>query len=85
MEWNFLPGMTNIETGPLKQIRTTQLQSLISRALDDDNHVVMASLDLSVAFDVVDMPLLVTRLNMLGLPAYQSLLLLCLSWEKVEN
>ena len=30
-----------------------QLQSLISRALDDDEFVAMASLDLSAAFDVV--------------------------------
>ena len=33
------------------------LQSLISRALDDGNYVAMASLDLSAAFDVVDVPL----------------------------
>ena len=30
------------------------LQSLIARALEDDNFVAMASLDLSAAFDVVD-------------------------------
>ena len=45
-----------------------QLQSLISRALNDDNFVAMASLDLSAAFDVVDMPLLMTHLKILGLP-----------------
>ena len=44
------------------------LQSLISRALDDDNFVAMASLDLSSAFDVVNIPLLIKRLNIIGLP-----------------
>ena len=45
-----------------------QLQSLIARALDEDNYVVMASLDLSAAFDVVNVELLLTRLRVLGLP-----------------
>ena len=39
-----------------------QLQSLIARALDDDEFVAMASLDLSAAFDVVNVPLLIKRL-----------------------
>ena len=30
------------------------LQSLIARALDEDNHVILASLDLSAAFDFVN-------------------------------
>ena len=45
-----------------------QLQSLIARALDDDNFVLMASLDLSAAFDVVDIGLLMQRLRIIGLP-----------------
>ena len=45
-----------------------QLQSLIARALDDDNYVLMASLDLSAAFDVVNIGLLMKRLRILGLP-----------------
>ena len=45
-----------------------QLQSLISRALEDDNYVAMASLDLSSAFDVVNIPLLIKRLKIVGLP-----------------
>jgi hypothetical protein len=45
-----------------------QLQSLISRALDEDNYVAMASLDLSAAFDVVNTELLLVRLRVLGLP-----------------
>ena len=42
-----------------------QLQSLIARALDDDNYVLMASLDLSAAFDVVNINLLMKRLRIL--------------------
>ena len=45
-----------------------QLQSLIARALDDDNYVLMASLDLSAAFDVVNIDLLMKRLTIIGLP-----------------
>ena len=45
-----------------------QLQSLIARALDDDEFVAMASLDLSAAFDVVNVPLLIKRLDIIGLP-----------------
>ena len=36
--------------------------------LDDDNFVAMASLDLSCAFDVVNVPLLIKRLTIIGLP-----------------
>ena len=45
-----------------------QIQSLIARALDEDNHVLMASIDLSAAFDVVNIGLLVKRLKIIGLP-----------------
>ena len=44
------------------------IQSLIARALDDDNFVLMSSLDLSSAFDVVNINLLLKRLNIVGLP-----------------
>ena len=44
------------------------IQSLIARALDDDEYVAMASLDLSSAFDVVDVKLLIKRLYIIGLP-----------------
>ena len=37
---------------------TLQLQSLIARALDKDNYVIMGILDLSAAFDMVNMDLL---------------------------
>ena len=45
-----------------------KLQSLIARALDDDNYVLMASIDLSATFDVVNIGLLMKRLTILGLP-----------------
>ena len=45
-----------------------QLQSLISRALDDNNFVAMASLDLSAAFDMVNIDLLLKRMKIMGLP-----------------
>ena len=44
------------------------LQSIIARATDDNNFVLMASLDLSAAFDLVNQSLLMKRLNILGLP-----------------
>ena len=44
------------------------LQSLITRALDDDEFVVLASIDLSAAFNIVDVDLLIKRLVILGLP-----------------
>ena len=47
---------------------TLQLQSLIAKALDEDNYVIMASLDLSAAFDVVNTDLLLERLRVIGLP-----------------
>ena len=44
------------------------LQHEISRAMDDSNYVAVASLDLSSAFDVVNIELLLTRLAKMGLP-----------------
>ena len=44
------------------------LQSIIARAADEKNYVLMASLDLSMAFDVVNTELLVKRLKIMGLP-----------------
>ena len=41
---------------------------MISRAADDKNYVMMASLDLSAAFDLVNIELLLKRLRILGLP-----------------
>ena len=39
------------------------LQSLIARALDDDCYVALAGIDLSAAFDVVDVELLIKRVH----------------------
>ena len=44
------------------------LQSIISRAADDDCFVLMASLDLSAAFDLVNIELLMKRLKIMGFP-----------------
>ena len=44
------------------------IQSIISRALDENNYVVMASVDLTAAFDLVDVGLLVRRLRQIGMP-----------------
>ena len=44
------------------------LQSLIARAADDNCYVIMASLDLSMAFDMVNVELLVKRLKIMGMP-----------------
>ena len=45
-----------------------QIQSLIARATDSDMSVLMASLDLSSAFDVVNVGLLLKRLEIIGFP-----------------
>ena len=45
-----------------------QIQSLIARALDEGDYVLMASIDLSAAFDVVNINLLIDRLRIIGLP-----------------
>jgi hypothetical protein len=39
------------------------IQSIISRRMDEDNFVVMSSLDLSAAFDLVNLDLLLKRLK----------------------
>ena len=45
-----------------------QLQTLISKAVDEDMYALMASLDLSAAFDVVNIELLLERMVVIGLP-----------------
>ena len=44
------------------------LQSLLARATNDNKYAIMASLDLSAAFDVVNVQLLIRRLKIIGLP-----------------
>ena len=53
------------------------LQSLIARALDEDCYVALAGIDLSAAFDVVDVELLIKRLTLLGLPKDVIKLIIC--------
>ena len=45
------------------------IQSLLSNALDQNQYALMASLDLSAAFDVVNIGLLIKRLDIVGIPA----------------
>ena len=45
-----------------------QLQSRISRSMDQGEYVAMGSLDLTAAFDVVNIELLIKRLRIKGLP-----------------
>ena len=45
-----------------------QLQSLISRALDENNYYVLSSIDLSSAFDIVNLELLFKRMEIFGMP-----------------
>ena len=44
------------------------LQSLLARATDGNKYALIASLDLSAAFDVVNVGLLIKRLKIIGLP-----------------
>ena len=45
------------------------IQSLLSRALDQNKYSLMSSIDLSAAFDVVNVKLLLKRLQIIGLPS----------------
>jgi hypothetical protein len=45
-----------------------ELQSILARALDNDQFDLVASLDLSSAFDMVNIPLLLKRMSIIGLP-----------------
>jgi hypothetical protein len=45
-----------------------ELQSIIARAVENDDYILVASLDLSSAFDVVNVELLLKRMRIIGLP-----------------
>jgi hypothetical protein len=47
---------------------SSQLQSIIARALDEDKYVLIASLNLSSAFAIVNVNLLIKRLKIMGMP-----------------
>jgi hypothetical protein len=42
--------------------------SIIARALDEGEYALVASLDLSTAFDIVNIDLLIKKLKVVGLP-----------------
>ncbi len=44
------------------------LQSIISRKMDEDKYAVTSSLDLSAAFDLVNLDLLLKRLKIMAIP-----------------
>ena len=58
------------------------VQSLIASALDEDKFALMASLDLSSGFDVVNVELLLKRLTVIGLP--NDMLTLISNWLKTR-
>ena len=70
---------TNVQHG-FKKLHSTvttglSMQSLMARALDNNEYAILASLDLSAAFDVVDIRLLIKRLYVIGLPGLKILLI----------
>ena len=56
------------KTNPSTTSEGLKLQSLLARALDDSEYALMATLDLSSTFDVVNVDLLLKRIKKLGLP-----------------
>ena len=64
--------LTHINQHGFKKQRSTitaamSIQSKLAQLLEDNNYAIMASLDLSAAFDVVNKDLLITRLKIMGL------------------
>ena len=65
--------LTGYEQHGFKKKRSTvtaglTLQTIIAREMDMDCYVVMSSLDLSAAFDLVNLDLLMKRLKIMGMP-----------------
>ena len=65
--------LTGVEQHGFKAQKSTAsaaliIQSIIARAVDLDNFALMASIDLSAAFDLVNIKLLMKRLTIIGLP-----------------
>ena len=61
-----LPAQINMASK--KSTSTLGIKPMKARALDEDEHVLMASIDLSSAFDVVNIGLLPQRLWVVDLP-----------------
>ena len=77
--------LTGVNQHGFKRNRNTstlsiELLSLIARAMDDDEYVIVASIDLSSAFDLVNVDLLLKRLRIIGLPS--DLIELVSAWLK---
>ena len=62
------PGQHGFKRNRSTLTLSLELQSMIARALDNDEFVLVASLDLSSAFDVVNINLLLKRMRIIGLP-----------------
>ena len=65
--------LTGYEQHGFKKKRSTvtaglTLQTIIAREMDMDSYVAMSSLDLSAAFDLVNLDLLMKRLKIMGIP-----------------
>jgi hypothetical protein len=60
-QYRFKKGKSTLSFG-------LKLQSLIAKALDKSNYALKASIDLSAAFDLVNIPLLLKCLKIIGLP-----------------
>ena len=61
MQHGFKTSRSTVTTG-------LAIQSLIARAIDNDEYFILGSLDLSAAFDVVNRNLLFERMKIMGLP-----------------
>ena len=70
---NCKTDLTGNEQHGFKKAKSTStagliIQSIISRAVDTNNYALMASIDLTAAFDLVDTKLLLKRIKIIGLP-----------------
>ncbi len=59
------------------------VQSILSRALDNNQYACMSSIDLSAAFDVVNVKLLLKRLKIIGLP--EDVIQLIQAWLEMRH
>ena len=59
------------------------LQSVLSHALDNNKCSIMVSIDLSAAFDAVNISLLIKRLKIYGIP--EDIVILIRIWLKKSN
>jgi hypothetical protein len=66
--------ITGISQHGFKQGNSTstlgiKLQSMIARVIDEDSYILVSSLDFSATFDIINVPLLLKRLRIGGLPS----------------